>query len=128
MSALATRQSAIIPITGVDLSAATGLLLKEDSGSLAVNDSATAAARAVCLDGNVAAKDSTVGILGCLSQTFRLKAGGAITKFNLVQQKSDGTVEVDAGTGSRVIVGVALEDAASGDLFEVAPIAPRLAS
>lgn len=128
MSALFTRPTAIVVHTGVNFTDKEGYLLKENSGALAVNDSATAPARAVCLNGEVADKDSTVGILGALGGTVRLKASGSIAKYALVQQAADGTVVTDAGSGSRVIVGVALQAAASGDLFEVATIAPRLAS
>lgn len=128
MSALFTQENAVLPFTGVDLSSARGLLLKEGSGTLAVNDSATAAARAVVLEGNEADEQSSVGVLGALPGVVRLKAGGVITKYNLLQQKNDGTVEADAGSGSRVIVGMACESAVSGDLFEAVTFAPRLAS
>jgi hypothetical protein len=66
--------------------------------------------------------------LGCCPAPIRLKAGGTITKWAALQQKNDGTVEVDAGSGARVIVGVALEDAVSGDLFLAIVHSPRLAS
>jgi hypothetical protein len=128
MSALYTRESAIVAVTGVDFSTNEGYLLKNTAGVLAVNDSASVPAVAVVLEGNVAAKDSAIGILGALSGTVRLKTSGAITKFDLVQQAADGTIVTDAGTGSRVIVGRALEAAASGDLIEVATLTPRLAS
>lgn len=123
-SALYRRPDGIIAHKGVNLSGKEGYLLKENSGALAVNDSATVAARAVVLDDAVAADDSAVGILGCLAGTVKLKASGTITKFARVQQAADGTVVTDAGTGSRVIVGVALEGAVSGDLFECATHAP----
>lgn len=128
MSALYARENAIIVHTGLDLTDKEGYLLKESSGALAVNDSATVPARAVCLNGEVAAKDSSVGILGALAGTIRLKTSGAIAKYALVQQAADGTVVTDAGSGARVLVGVALAAAASGDLVEVATIAPRIAS
>ena len=123
-SALYRRQDAIVQITGVTLTDKEGYLLKENSGTLAVNDSATAAARAVVLEGNPSDEDSSVGILGGMSGTVRLKSSGTITKYARVQQVNDGTVVTDAGTGSRVIVGVAMESAVSGDLFEVATHAP----
>lgn len=128
MSALTTRANGIVAVTGVDLSTKTGYLVKESSGTVAVNDSASAVALGVVLSGEVAAKDSAIGVLGAVAGTVKIKTSGAITKFNRVQQAADGTVVADAGTGSRVIVGVALESAASGDLIEVATFAPRLAS
>lgn len=128
MSALTTRANGIVAVTGVDLSTKTGYLVKESSGTVAVNDSASAVALGVVLSGEVAAKDSAIGVLGAIAGTVKLKTSGAITKFNRVQQAADGTVVADAGTGSRVIVGVALESAASGDLIEVATFDPRIAS
>jgi hypothetical protein len=128
MSSLYAAGNAVVVHTGVNLPDKEGSLLKENSGALAVNDSATAAARAVCLEGNAAAKDSSVVPLGCCPAPIRLKAGGTITKWAALQQKNDGTVEVDAGSGARVIVGVALEDAVSGDLFLAIVHSPRLAS
>jgi hypothetical protein len=126
MSALHVRTDGIIPHSGVDLSAATGKLVKADgAGSLAVNDSAAVAAMGVVLEGNAAAKDSSIGILGAINGTVRMKAGGAGKKFDKVQQKNDGTVQKDAGAGARVIVGIAGEDFADGDLFEVAAQTPQ---
>lgn len=127
-SALLVRENAIVPHTGVDLSAAEGLLLKENSGALAVNDSATTPARAVCLEGNVAAKDSSVAILGAQGGVVRLKLTGNVTKYGLLQQVNDGTVEADAGSGARVLVAVALEAGSDSQLVEAALIPPRIAS
>jgi hypothetical protein len=128
MSALKCRLTAIIALTGVDLSAATGKLISFDgAGTHAVTASATVPAVGVCVEGNVAAKDSAVAILGATEGSVRMVAGGAIFKGDRVMQKNDGTVVVDAGPGTaRVVVGVALEAAAAGDLFEVAPIAPMI--
>lgn len=128
MSAITTRSNGIVAVTGVDLSTKTGYLVKESSGSVAVNDSASAEALGVVLSGEVAADDSSIGILGAISGTVKIKTSGAITKFNRVQQAADGTIVTDAGSGSRVIIGIALETGASGDLIEVATFAPRLAS
>jgi len=127
MSSLLARGNAIIPITGNDLTDKEGYLLKESSGNLVLNDSATAPARAVCLEGNTAAKNSSAIIIGS-GQVVRLKAGGAITKFNQVTQKNDGTVIADAGSGARVAVGIALETGVTDALIEVALQTPTVLS
>ena len=124
-SALLSRENAIVPITGVNYTAKEGYLVKAAAGVHAVNDSKTVPAIGVILDGAVAAKDSALGILGALSGPVRLKAGGAIKQFDRLEQKNDGTVVTDEGAGTaRVVVGVALEDAAAGDLFEAATLGP----
>lgn len=128
MSSLLARGNAIIRHTGVDFTDKTGYLAKENSGVLAVNDSASAPARAVILEGNASAKESSIGIIGALTGPVRLVAGGAITKYNQVIQKNDGTVVADTGSGARVAVGIALETAASGAFVEVALQTPTILS
>ena|SRR5437867_3850325 len=124
-SALLTRETAIVPVTGVNYTDKEGYLVKAAAGVHALNDSKTVPAFGVILEGVAAAKNSSVGILGALSGTVRLKAGGAIKQFDRLEQKNDGTVVTDEAAGTaRVVVGVALEDAAAGDLFEAATLAP----
>jgi hypothetical protein len=124
-SALLARENNIILVTGVDYTDKEGYLVKAAAGVDALNDSKTVPAFGVILDGAAAAKNSSVGILGALSGSVRLKAGGAIKQFDRLEQKNDGTVVSDEGAGTaRVVVGVALEDAAAGDLFEAATLAP----
>jgi hypothetical protein len=126
MSALKVRETAIVPVTGVDLSASTGLIVKYNNGTVAVNDSATASAVGLCIEGNAATKQSSIALLGASEGTFRAKAGGTVKAFQALQQKNDGTLEADAGTGARVVCAVALQDGAAGDLIEVALLAPRV--
>jgi hypothetical protein len=106
-SSLQSRGNAVYQYTGVDLSASRGLLLKSDgAGGFAVNDSATVPAVAVVLDGAVAAKVSSVGILGGLPGPVFVKLGGTVKAFSRIQQKNDGTVVADLGAGNaRVVVG-----------------------
>lgn len=132
MSALKCRETAIVPVVaGSDLRDKEGYLTEYDSGTgvMAVNTSATVPAKGVVLEGADTDKVSSIGILGAVEGSVRLKAGGAIAKFDRVQQKNDGTVVTDAGPGNaRVVVGVALEAAAAGDLFEAALLAPVIAA
>lgn len=89
-----------------------------------ISSSATTPSTGVILEGQATTGQSTIGILGAMCGTVRLKTSGAITKGARVQQAADGTIVTDAGTGSRVVIGVACETAASGDLIEVATHAP----
>jgi len=125
MSSLFANESAVVPVTGVDYRGKEGYLLKAAAGVHAVNDSKTVPAFGVVLDGADDDKQSSVGILGALPGTVRLKAGGAIAQFQRLEQKNDGTVVADEAAGTaRVVVGVALEAAAAGDLFEAATFEP----
>jgi hypothetical protein len=128
MSALKQRENAILPVTGTDLSAKQGYIYKADAaGGIALNDSTTVAAMAVVLDGEVAAKQSSLGILGAIEGTVLFKASGAGKKYDRLAQAADGTVIKDPGAGTaRVVIGVACEDFAAGDLFEGAPLAPMI--
>lgn len=128
-SALYSRGNAIIPAYG-----ATTLVDKEgytvtlgvSSSNLTATLSASASvpSTGVVLEGNAAAGLSSIGILGALAGPVRLKTSGAIVAGARVQQAADGTIVTDAGSGARVVIGVALETAASGDLIEVATHAP----
>lgn len=89
-----------------------------------ISSSASVPAKGVILEGAPTTGKSAIGILGVLSGTVGLRASGTIAKGAEVQQAADGTVVTDAGSGARVIVGVALEAAVSGQLFEAAAHKP----
>lgn len=129
MSSLLARGKAILPIVGAtDLTAKRGALvtLSDVGGVLTatLSASATVKAKGVVLDGAPTTAKSSIGILGALDGTVYMKAGGAITQGDFVQQGADETIATDAGAGARVLVGVALQTGVSGDLIEVAPLAP----
>jgi hypothetical protein len=130
MSALKLRQSAIISLTpAADYTAKKGYLVGHDGTTATVSSSATTRAKGVILEPNrtaagYATEKVTVALLGSVEGTVPMCAGGAISAGDWVQQDSDGQVVTDAGTGSRVIVGQALEAGVAGDIIEVAPIAP----
>lgn len=128
---LKTREEGIIALTpAADYSAKRGYLVTHNGTTATLSASATTRAQGVILEPNrttagYATEKVTVGLLGAFDGTVRMCAGGAISAGAWVQQDTDGQVLTDAGTGSRVIVGQALEEAtAAGDLIEVAPIAP----
>jgi len=119
MSALFKRISAVVALIAIaDHSDKAGHLVKLDGGKAAINDSATAEAYGVLLDGEEEGGSDSVAILGGNIGTVKFKAGGAITQGARLAQKNDGTVIVDPAAGDRVIVGKALEAAAEGELFE----------
>lgn len=129
MSALKIRAAAIISLAcAADYSAKKGYLVGHDGTTATVSASATTRAKGVIIEANKGTdytkEKVTVALLGSVEGTVPMSAGGTIAAGDWVQQDSDGQVVTDAGTGSRVIVGQALESAVSGDVIEVAPIAP----
>lgn len=128
-SVLLSRPTVIIPVTGTDLTDKEGYLLMSDgAGGFAVVNSASTPAVAVVLSGAPAAQQSSVGLLGSLPGSVRLKSSGTIQKWDRLKEASDGTVVADASGSERVVVGTALESAVSGDLFEAMTTFPVLQS
>lgn len=131
-SALYAQGNAVVPVTGVDLSAALGKAVKFAAGVPAVNDSATVPAIAVVLDGNTADKQSSLGILGGLDAPVlvQIAADAAALKFgDTIMQKNDGTFTNDAGAGNaRCVCGVITDPngAIAGQLVAAQLFAPQI--
>jgi hypothetical protein len=106
-----------------DYSAKRGYLVTLASDTVTLNSSASVVAAGVILDGEDTDGKCSVAALGA-GQSVKMKAGGAITQGALVAQHTDGTVVTDPAAGARVIVGRAMETAASGELIEVAMLGP----
>lgn len=126
MSSLYSRGNAILPFTPsathVDLE---GYLVTLAGEVATINASATVPATGVILDGTLTTGKDAIGILGGLAAPIRMRSSGVIAKGAEVQQAADGSVVTDAGNGNaRLIVGVALEAAVAGQLFEVASHKP----
>jgi len=102
-----------------DQSAKEGYCATLGAAGLAVATGATDVVVGVITEGG--ASDSDVALFGAFNGTVDFKAGGAITKGSRLMLKADGTVDC-AGTG--LCVGMALEDAVAGELFEGAPRTP----
>lgn len=119
MSALYSRGNPVYPFTPsathVDKE---GYLVDLAADTATISSSASVPAKGVILEGQATTGKSSIGILGALPAPVYLRASGAITKGAEVQQAADGTVVTDAGSGARVIVGVAMENAVSGQKFE----------
>lgn len=128
MSALYFTKEPVVPHTGVDFSDKRGYLVKAAAGTPAVNDSATVPAFGVVLEGNDADSQSSLGIIGGALPPVMVKLGGDVDLYERLQQKADGTLEADAGTGDRVVCAIALRAGASGDLAPVQFITPQILS
>jgi len=121
------RASAVIALTpAADQSAKKGFLvtIAGSTATVHVTSTTTVPAKGVILDGTTTAGKSSVAILGSGIPPVKIKAGGTITKGDFVSQNTDGTVITDPGTGSRVRVGIALEDGTVDELIEVATLPP----
>jgi hypothetical protein len=125
------RDNAIIALTpAADYTAKKGYTGTFSSDTFTISTSNTTPATGVILDGNetaagYATEKVSVAIIGSVKGTIPMRASGTITKGARVQQSTDGTIITDAGTGARVVIGVALESAVTGENIEVAPIGPH---
>jgi hypothetical protein len=130
MSALFCRSNAVVPFTPSATHVDKQGYLVDLAGEVAtISTSATVPAKGVILDGQATTGQSSIGILGTIDGTVRMKTSGAIAKGARVIQAADGTIVTDTGPGNaRVVVGVALEasTAAGAELIEVAPMAPMI--
>lgn len=131
-SSLAAAGNSIIPVTGVDLSAALGCAVKFTAGVVAVHDSATVPAKGIVLEGATAAKQSSIGLLGGLGFPCLVKISDAATALKVgdsIQQAADGTFTNDAGTGNaRCVTGTIsdLNGAVAGQLVAAVVYAPQI--
>lgn len=122
----------VLAVTGVDFSAALGKAVKFVAGVPAVNDSATVPAIAIVLEGNVAAKQSSLGILGGLPEPVlvQIAADSAALYFgDSIMQKADGTWTKDTGIGARCVAGMITDalGAVSGQLVSALVYRPVVA-
>jgi hypothetical protein len=126
MSSLYARGNAIVPFTpSASQEDMEGYLVDLAGNTATISSSASVPAKGVILEGQDTTGVSSVGILGGIAAPVRLRAGGTIAKGAEVQQNTDGTVITDAGNGNaRLIVGVALEAAVTGQLFDAVTHTP----
>jgi hypothetical protein len=120
------RENAVVPFTpAADQSEKRGYLVALAGDTATLSASATVPAKGVILDGEDTDGQSSIGILGTINGTVRMKSSGVITKGDFVAQHTDGRIKTDPAAGARVIVGVALESGVEDELIEVAPITPQ---
>ena len=96
----------------------------DGSGNAAVSSSATTKPFGLILQSENTDGVDSVAVCGGNVGVCKVKASGTIAKGAYVQLHTDGSVVTDAGSGARVLVGIALEAAVSGDLIDVVPITP----
>lgn len=121
------RLTAVLPFTpAADYTDKKGYLVDLAADVATISGSATVPAKGIILEGDNTDGQVSVGILGAGLPPVFMVAGGAITKGDAVIQNNDGTVVTDTGSGARVKVGIAVEDAAEDEVFEVAPITPQV--
>jgi hypothetical protein len=126
MSSLYARGNAIVPFTpSASQEDKEGYLVDLAGNVATISASASVPAKGVILEGQNTTGVSSIGILGGLAAPVRLRAGGTIAKGAELQQNNDGTVLTDAGAGNaRLIVGIALEAAVAGQLFDAVTHTP----
>lgn len=131
MSKFFALGDSVIPVTGVDFSAALGKAVKFTAGVPAVNDSATVPAIALVVEGNVAAKQSSLLILGGCAEAVPVRIAAdsaALKQGDSIMQKNDGTWTKDVGAGTARCVGgiITSLSAAAGDIASAVTFAPQI--
>ena len=100
-----------------DLTGKEGYVAVYDSGVALAATANLAGALGVIVEGGTT--ESDVAIAGAFSGTVLCKAGGPIAAGAKIKADNGGTVTAYT-SGAGTVIGVALEGAASGELFEVA--------
>ena len=100
-----------------DLTGKEGYVAVYDSGIALAATANLAGALGVIVEGGASASD--VAIAGAYGGVVRCKAGGTIAAGAKIKADNGGTVTAYT-SGAGTVIGVALESAASGELFEVA--------
>jgi len=119
------KTKAIIPVTaGEDLSEKEGFFVKLSGGEAVLCDATSDIPFGVVVDGAEEDGMATIAVCGGNAGTLHVSAGGNVSKGDYLQLEAEGDVIEDAGTGARVIVGVALEDGTDGALIEAIAITP----
>jgi hypothetical protein len=80
--------------------------------------SATVRHKGIILVGGTVAQGVTVAILGSINGAIPVKISGAVTRGDELQQAADGTYVTDAGSGARVLGGVANQTGIANDLVD----------
>jgi hypothetical protein len=117
------RDNAVIPVTpAADQTGLEGYFVENSSGTASVCNATTDVPLGIIVEGADTDSKSSIALSrGGFKGTVKVKIGsgsGAVSAFNLLQLNSDGTVNVDAGSGARTLVAQALEAGVAGDLIE----------
>jgi len=121
MIASQPRANAILPFSlDVDTSDKIGhLVMASTADELSICDDEGATAIGVILKGALTTEKASIALVAGLAGTVKIKLAGPVTTLGeRLQLNFDGRVNPDAGTGSRQIVGIALEHGVANDLIE----------
>jgi hypothetical protein len=120
-----SRASAILPLTpAVDHSDYEGYFVKLSAGEAAVVTSATDLPFGVILDGEDTDGQDSIAVCGGNAGPCEVKLNGTVSKGAYLQLESAGTVITDAGSGARVLVGIALDSGVAEELIPAVLIPP----
>jgi hypothetical protein len=101
-----------------------GYFVQLSGGEAVLSASATTKPFGLILEGENTDGVDSIAVCGGNAGPARVKASGIIAQGAYVQLHTDGSVVTDAAAGARVLVGIALEAAVSGDLFDCQLITP----
>jgi hypothetical protein len=120
-----SRTKAILPFTpSADHRTKEGYFVDLSGGEAVLSSSATTRPFGLILEGENTDGVDSIAVCGGNAGPARVKASGTIAQGAYVQLHTNGSVVTDATSGARVLVGIALESAVSGDLFECQLITP----
>jgi hypothetical protein len=115
-----TRKAAIISLVpSVDHTDYEGYFVVITSGKAVITTSATVVPAGVIIDPATTSGEDSIALMNH-GGTVRVKVTGAVTAGNLLQIRTDGTVEADDASGARTLVARALEDGVTGELVDAA--------
>lgn len=124
MSKFAREYAVESLVAAADHSGSKGHFVELSSGQAAIVNAATDVPYGIILVGETAGKADSIGVLGGNLGPVPVKAGGAISKGDFLELTANGDVVPDSGSGARVIVGRAMEDAADDERFEAVVFNP----
>lgn len=128
MSAASAGSSNIITLTpAASLVGKEGYGVTATGGVATLGASATVPHKGIVLQGALTTGKATIALESFHEPVF-VKVTGTVTQGDYLQQSTDGSYVVDAGSGSRVLGAVALEAGVSGDLIRAALITHIVAS
>lgn len=126
MSKLLLDQGVVALVPTADQSLLRGYFVENSSGSAAVCNAATDLPIGVIVDGQPTTGRSSIAVSPGLVVPVKVTgtSPGTINLGTYLTLKNDGTVQADAGTGSRVQVARALESGAAGEIISAVLLNP----
>lgn len=119
MTAGSKKTITLTPAT--DLSTKEGYGVTMTAGVATIGASATVPHKGIILQGSTTSGKCTIALEDYHEPVF-VKVTGTVTQGDYLQQATDGSYVVDAGSGARCLGAIALEAGVSGDLIRAALI------